>query len=520
VLLVLFAAGISAVVMLLQLRAFQASFDRLTKVYVVFNHRLTKAHVQAVRVHEHVRSHPKAEDADAPERPDPATLANFQAALYARDAQIAKAREPIDDALQHPDRFGGALELVEVQKIAASLDELEGLTAADAVIDPVEVLETNAATHRQAEIVKLFNSLAEQSRDAIEDLGDEVGAAQDLTFGLTLGLTLGATVLGALAAIGVFWTLRPLRQLTQSVRDLGRGDWTQRVHIAGSRGDDEVGQLAAEFNMMAGALEERERRLLRGERLAAAGQLAAQITHEIRNPLSSVALNVELLEDELNEASPEGRHLLAQINKEIDRLTAVTEDYLGFARRPKPELSPLDLREELRSLLEFISPELHNAGVELEVKFPDAPSWVMGDSNQLRQAFMNLIRNAQEAALEDETQRDSTARIGIEMECKDAQVSVVVSDNGPGIDLPPEQLDRIFEAFYTRKARGTGLGLPTVQQILVDHGGSVRVAKTGAEGTFFEVQVPACDSRGSKVGSPPLTAASPQSSDKLPSATA
>jgi two-component system, NtrC family, sensor kinase len=285
-------------------------------------------------------------------------------------------------------------------------------------------------------------------------------------------------------------TLRRLRRLTQGVRNLSRGDWTQRID-AGRGRDDEVSQLAAEFNLMAAALEERERRLLRGERLAAAGQLAAQITHEIRNPLSSVGLNVELLEDELGDASPEGRHLLAQITKEVDRLTAVTEDYLSFARRPTPELHRVDLREELLGLLEFMAPELELAGLEIEVDFPETPVWIRGDASQLRQAFMNLVRNAREAALDDDVRdRADAPRIGLRMECKDTWARVVVDDNGPGIPLLPAELDRIFEAFYTSKARGTGLGLPTVQQILADHDGSIRVGDTGPGGTRFVVEIP------------------------------
>lgn len=91
------------------------------------------------------------------------------------------------------------------------------------------------------------------------------------------------------------------------------------------------------------------------------------------------------------------------------------------------------------------------------------------------------------------------------MQCKDEQVVVVVRDNGPGIPGAPAELDRIFEAFYTSKAKGTGLGLPTVQQIVLDHEGSVRVAETGPTGTAFEVRLPACAPEGGSVSSPAST---------------
>ena len=482
------AAGTSALVMISQLRDLQASFDRLTEVYVVFNQRLAEAHVQSVRIYETVRTHQKEQESPpAVTGPDPAFVATFEVALSARSDGVARAREPIDAALAEPERFGEG-QLAALREIQAALDSLQERVEDDELRDPAQVLVEGP---KQNEIQQLFKSLEVQSKTAVEELSEEVGQAREQTERRTLFLMAAVMVLGVAATGGLFLTLRPLRQLSAKVRDLGRGDWTQRVNIPGTRRGDEVSQLAEEFNLMAAALEERERRLLRGERLAAAGQLAAQITHEIRNPLSAVALNVDLLEDEIEAASPEAKHLLREITKEVDRLTAVTEDYLRFARRPKPDLQALDLLEEIRSLVEFVRPELEMAGVKLRTRFPDGPVAVMGDSGQLRQALMNLVRNAQEAALDEERGEAGAPMVEVAMECKDGRVVVVVRDNGPGIDLPPEKLERIFEAFYTRKARGTGLGLPTVQQIAVDHGGSVAVADTGEEGTTFEFVVPA-----------------------------
>ena len=489
--LLVLATAVASAVIVRQLDTLQQGFDRLA-VYIAFNQQLAEAHVQAVRIGVQVQSHQsQAERAEAAvaKPPDAAFLANFSAALDARRTLIAEARDPIEKALANPEPLGGAQQLADLRELQASLDTLQGLVALDDVVDPLDVL---ADIRSQRQIEQLFESLARRSNDAIERLRERVLATRERTEQLTLALTVAVTILGALAAAGVVLTLRPLSRLTDGVRNLGKGDWSQRIAIPGAR-DDEVGQLAGEFNEMAGALEERERRLLRGERLAAAGQLAAQITHEIRNPLSSVALNAELLEDELSEASPEARELLAKISNEVDRLTAVTEDYLRFARRPKPELQRLDLRAELVGLLDFMGPRLEKAGVEVETRLPEGPAMVDGDGNQLRQVFMNLVRNAEEAAVgEDPLDPDHPPRIGVAMECKQDAVVVVVSDNGPGIGLPPDKMDRIFEAFYTRKARGTGLGLPMVQQIVADHGGVVRVAETGPQGTRFEVSLPAC----------------------------
>jgi two-component system NtrC family sensor kinase len=312
--------------------------------------------------------------------------------------------------------------------------------------------------------------------------------------------------------LGVIWTVRPLRRLALGVRQLGRGDWAQRVAVDSPTRGDEVSQLAREFNQMAAALQERERRLIRGERLAAVGQLAAQVTHEIRNPLSSVALNVELLADEIAATAPEAHQLLAKITSEIDRLTSITEDYLGFVRRKNPERVPLDLSAELTSLLDFMAEELAAAGVRVVRDLPHA--WVLGDAGQLRQAFMNLLRNAREALVEaaggppnplgdlldaDATDADladltgdrpdraqpaarpqpGSACITVRLERLGDRVRAVVADNGPGLAVAADEAEHIFEAFFTRKPQGTGLGLSIVQQIVQDHEGSVRVAATG-----------------------------------------
>src|SRR5204863_2163841 len=129
--------------------------------------------------------------------------------------------------------------------------------------------------------------------------------------------------------------LAPLRRLAASAKQIARGDYRQRVDVASG---DEIGALAGEFNAMAAALEERELRLIRSERLAAVGKIAAQITHEVRNPLSSIGLNAELLEEELGAlpGGAESRQIASAIVKEVDRLAAITEQYLRFARLPRP----------------------------------------------------------------------------------------------------------------------------------------------------------------------------------------
>src|SRR5439155_4485141 len=133
-------------------------------------------------------------------------------------------------------------------------------------------------------------------------------------------------------------TLRPLHKLRDAARSVAAGDYDKQIS---ERGPTEVKDLARELNSMARAVQERERELVRSERLAAVGKMAAMIAHEVRNPLSSIALNTELLEEELGHmpAADEGRALCRAITREVDRLTAITEEYLAFARLPTPRLA-------------------------------------------------------------------------------------------------------------------------------------------------------------------------------------
>jgi signal transduction histidine kinase len=519
VVLVLVASGVASLLIVRQLRALQASFDLLTIVYVEFNKDLTQAARTSGRIGHRIEL--AAERRGEAQRLSPTDEAILAETLETRSVQVQQARAVLDGAFAHPERIGGDEALGPLRGLQPALTRLEDLVAAAATQRPAEVL---ADVRTQSTINDLFRRLDDQVSRAILDLGTKVRDNERDTERMIAMSTLATTLLGLAAALGVVWTVRPLRRLALGVRQLGRGDWAQRVAPEATARGDEVGQLAREFNLMAEALQERERRLIRGERLAAVGQLAAQVTHEIRNPLSSVALNVELLEDEIASASPEARQLLAKITAEVDRLASITEDYLGFVRRRDPERVPLDLAAELHGLLDFMAEELAGAGVAVVRDI--RPAWVPGDAGQLRQAFMNLLRNAREALgdpgaapdprgdlLDDEASPPAPGdlppdrarpapRVTVRLTREGDRVRAVVADNGPGIGGAADEAEHIFEAFFTRKPQGTGLGLSIVQQIVQDHEGSVRVAATGPDGTAFEIVLPACDPPPPSVSSP------------------
>lgn len=224
----------------------------------------------------------------------------------------------------------------------------------------------------------------------------------------------------------------------------------------------------------------------RWERLVAVGSMAAKVAHEIRNPLSSISLNVELLLDEIrspaSEEKPEAVSLINSILSEIDRLTNVIEEYLSFGRLPSPSLTSVSVREFLLGVGDFVGPDLrgHGIGLVLDI-LPGTPPLLI-DQTQARQGLLNLFRNAREAMPSGGEIRVTAGP------CEDG-VLIEVEDNGNGI--PPEKIDRIFDPFYTTKDFGTGLGLAFVQQVMREHGGRITCRSRVGKGTAFGLHFPA-----------------------------
>ncbi len=223
--------------------------------------------------------------------------------------------------------------------------------------------------------------------------------------------------------------------------------------------------------------------LLQNERLATIGRMSAMVAHEIRNPLSSIGLNAELLEEELAKTSDlEMRALLHAISREVERLTAITDEYLKFARLPKPTLQPEQLNDLLRDLLRFVDGELRAAKVELTVDLEGHLTPIRADENQLRQAFPNLLKNSLHSMPEG-------GRLTITTQQHDGQVQVRFADTGQGIDTA--SVDRIFDPFVSGREGGIGLGLSLTQQIVSEHGGMINCESTPGQGTVFVIDFPA-----------------------------
>lgn len=326
----------------------------------------------------------------------------------------------------------------------------------------------------------------------LSGIGDEVGfhirdiseeAAYEgtrATWGLGI-LTLVGIVIAGTLLVSTNRLLIPLKTLQHAVDKVARGDLSTQISI---ERDDEIGALASGFNRMTVALAERDDMLIRSERLATAGKMAAKVTHEIRNPLSSLGLNAELLEEELAQSGGdvnEAHALLHAMQDEIERLTQITESYLRFSRLPSPNPQLDDLNATVNAVLEFMNEEFREADIEIEKALDLGMSPVFFDRAQIRQALSNLLRNACEAM-------PSGGKLRVTTVATSETVELTVQDSGGGV--PDDAVEHIFKSFYSTKSSGTGLGLPLVRQICIAHGGDARLQMTGKEGSSFVISLP------------------------------
>ncbi len=206
------------------------------------------------------------------------------------------------------------------------------------------------------------------------------------------------------------------------------------------------------------------------EELAALGTLAANLAHEIRNPLNSINLNLELLEEDIAGVSGEIGQSVTSTRREVGRLARLVSDFLTYARPTSPGRDEVMVQQLLRDVVDFLRAEARNMGVHLRLagELPDVA--VEGDAGQLRQVVINLVLNAVQAVAELSPDR-RVVELGAEAD--ESSVSLVVRDRGPG--LPPEELVRVREAFYTKRRGGTGLGLAIAERIARAHGGRVEL---------------------------------------------
>jgi len=332
---------------------------------------------------------------------------------------------------------------------------------------------------RESETANRLRAMRSRVEDAMSNLTSEAQRREERSVQLLVGLGLLTLLVGIMTSLYARRVLAPLSAVTARAKAVARGDLTPHEVVATN---DEIGELATTFEGMVAAIQRARAELVQAERLATIGKMAAHVTHEIRNPLSSIGLNVELLEEEVAATGEkEPMALVAAIKSEVDRLSRIAEQYLSVARRPRPRLERERVDDLVRELYAFIKPELDRAGVTARLEVDDDLPEVDLDESQLRQALLNLIRNAREAMPKGGEIVVSVARRGDTVEIR-------VDDGGGGV--PEDLRASIFDPFFTTKQRGTGLGLAVTREIVEAHRGTIHCEPRAEGGTRFRIVLP------------------------------
>jgi signal transduction histidine kinase len=280
----------------------------------------------------------------------------------------------------------------------------------------------------------------------------------DFLPGLLAGILVGALILGGVAAM-VGARLRQRRaRMRRTVR---------RIRAAARR---RATRLDAAVRS--------------AQRLAEVGTLTGGLAHEIKNPLSTVQLNLQLLQEDLNPNDPAYSRLISRLataGREVGRLRDILDDFLRYAGKIELRREKVELNALLEELADFFAPQAHLNRVQLRVKPAAGPLAASVDPRLIKQTVLNLMINALQAMPEG-------GELILSASNADGQAMIDVIDTGPGI--PPDVVDKIFQAYYSTKKGGTGLGLAMARRIVEEHGGELSVHSDLGKGSDFRVTLP------------------------------
>lgn len=388
------------------------------------------------------------------------------------------------------------------------------VTITDADIGPIssqDLLHSQRLRYRQ-EVQKQIRDLEATSadlRDAIrEGLRERIRKSRrhyqiSLTILLSMS-TLSLVLMASLVRFFYGWVFYPVRDLQEGVGRVANGDFDHRIELASG---DEMEELAAAFNDMTERLQnlytdmarqvnERSRQLVRSERLASVGFLAAGVAHEINNPLASIAFCSEALEARLGELNEQMRRgtlsrqdleifgkYLKMIQEEALRCKNITEHLLEFSRGGERTRERTDLVHLVQGVLDVTQTLQNSKGKEIRFDADESLyAWV--NAEELKSVVLNLVVNALDSM-------DEGGKLTLALHPRDGMAELIVRDTGCG--MTEEVLENIFEPFFTRNrsGKGTGLGLTITHRIISQHGGEIEASSPGADqGSTFCVRLP------------------------------
>lgn len=307
---------------------------------------------------------------------------------------------------------------------------------------------------------------------------------------------ISALVPNLLLVLLIFRTIsRPLQKITLAAVQVTEGEYGTEIDLR--RSNDEIGLLAESFNEMSRKmatdieqLQKLNEQLIRTEKLAAMGTLAAGVAHEVNNPLASISSLIQMMQSKKNLDDGISDNLRL-ISTQINRITQVTKDMMDFARVRPAAKSAVDVNEIIRSSLRLASFDKAFQKLKQTVFFDENLPKVFADSDQLQQVFLNLLLNARDAMPEGGELSIKTGQIKHE-------IHIEIADSGSGID--EKEIKKIFDPFFTTKTagKGTGLGLAVCYGIITAHGGKIEAAKKDSGGASFLISLPINENAASR----------------------
>ena len=291
-------------------------------------------------------------------------------------------------------------------------------------------------------------------------------------------------VLSILVALLVSsWLTGPLMLLRKSFSQFELGKNSTQINY---KAQDEIGSLVAEYNHKLNELAEAAAKLAQSERESAWREMAKQVAHEIKNPLTPMKLSVQHLQRVFDPNDPKSAERIERVTssliEQIDALTHIANEFSNFAKLPQPVISEIDLVSLIKAVVALFDGD-RNVRVNLELNEPESSITIPGDKEMLLRVLNNLVSNGIQAV-----SMDATAQLVISLETNEHWAFVRVKDNGVGI--PQDQIQTIFEPYFTTKSTGTGLGLAMVKQIVETHHGSIEIEETSAAGTTVLITLP------------------------------
>ena len=335
--------------------------------------------------------------------------------------------------------------------------------------------------NHENELLGYLNILHFDQRNVFEDQLKQFFVAILNVFMLLL-------VLSILIALMVSsWLTSPLMLLKKSFSQLELGKNSSQINY---KAKDEIGSLVAEYNHKLSELAEAAAKLAQSERESAWREMAKQVAHEIKNPLTPMKLSVQHLQRVFDPKDPKAKERIERVTnsliEQIDALTHIANEFSNFAKLPQPVMAEIDLIDLTKAVVALFDND-EDVAVKLELNASEA-IFVNADKEMILRVLNNLISNGIQAVA-----LNVKPAIVISIESDSENCYVRISDNGSGI--PKEQIQTIFEPYFTTKSTGTGLGLAMVKQIIENHGGSIEIEKTSESGTTVLFTLPKLEAK-------------------------